>query len=154
MQECKHCWWSSSSCTLLRRHDSAEVEVLLPVQTDWGLPVKKSRIHFQREVFTPPLGSSSLSVPKKLLWWVKFLNSLRILVSILFKWLGGRWRVIAIASSVEQLGRYINCRGSMVGQAGLKKRVSKNLMRLVWVQLDSSHWGRTQLNYWVQGQLW
>lgn len=29
--------------------------------------------------------------------------------------------MIAIASSVEQLGRYINCRGSMVGQAGHKE---------------------------------
>jgi len=41
-------------------------EVRLPILTTWGLPVRKSRIQLQREVFNPRLLSLRTSLTDKI----------------------------------------------------------------------------------------
>ena len=80
-------------------------DVLLPTLTTWGQPVRKSRIHLQREVFE---GTMVLDVE------LQSMNSILTEVFLLSRWERAVWSAIEIALSVDLFGRYANWSGSMV----------------------------------------
>ncbi len=102
------------------------LEVLWPTRTDWGLPVKKSRIQLQRELLRPSRLNLLMSCCGIIVLnaELKSMNSILTYESLFSRWVRARWRVEEIASSVERFGRYANWSGSSV------------LGMLTWKQLE------------------
>ncbi len=92
------------------------LEVLWPTRTDWGLPVKKSRIQLQRELLRPSRLNLLMSCCGIIVLnaELKSMNSILTYESLFSRWVRARWRVEEIASSVERFGRYANWSGSSV----------------------------------------
>ncbi len=86
------------------------LEVLWPTRTDWGLPVKKSRIQLQRELLRPSRLNLLMSCCGIIVLnaELKSMNSILTYESLFSRWVSARWRVEEIASSVERFGRYAN----------------------------------------------
>ncbi len=83
------------------------LEVLWPTRTDWGLPVKKSRIQLQRELLRPSRLNLLMSCCGIIVLnaELKSMNSILTYESLFSRWVRARWRVEEIASSVERFGQ-------------------------------------------------
>ncbi len=75
------------------------LEVLWPTRTDWGLPVKKSRIQLQRELLRPSRLNLLMSCCGIIVLnaELKSMNSILTYESLFSRWVRARWRVEEIA---------------------------------------------------------
>ncbi len=131
------------------------LEVLWPTRTDWGLPVKKSRIQLQRELLRPSRLNLLMSCCGIIVLnaELKSMNSILTYESLFSRWVRARWRVEEIASSVERFGRYANwsdrvCWGCWFWCCAWLASQSTSLW-LESVLWDGSHLDRTQVIFLV-----
>ncbi len=97
------------------------LEVLWPTRTDWGLPVKKSRIQLQRELLRPSRLNLLMSCCGIIVLnaELKSMNSILTYESLFSRWVRARWRVEEIASSVGAIWAVCKLeRIECVGDAG------------------------------------
>ena len=81
-------------------------DVLLPTLTTWGLPVRKSRIQLQREVFSPRVLSLMMSVVGIMVLNAELssMNSNPHIGVSFDRWERAVWSAIEIASSGGSVG--------------------------------------------------